>query len=384
MIILHITKGFHPDKGGIENYTYDITKSLSGKHKVYVIATHSDNKGQEKIGKINVIRLKKFFDFFHAPINLPAFGLINKIKPDIIHFHIPNPLHEIYLLIYLLIRGKKFKLIATYHADIPSYSLIHVIIEFLRKFYLIPFLKFFDFIICTSKDYSVYSPILKFFKKKIKIINLGCDKNLKTISPIKLKKKYNIKDEKIVLFVGRLFPYKGVEYLIKAIPLVTQNISKIKFVIVGSGEKEKELKELANKLRVSDKIIFTGQVEDRIRNTFYKICDVFVLPSINRGEAFGISLIEAMSFGKPLISTRIKGSGVNFVNKHLVTGLVVEPKNFNELANAILKLLKDKRLRLKLGRNAKKRFLTYFTKERMLFSTSKIYQQLTTNILKSK
>jgi glycosyltransferase involved in cell wall biosynthesis len=377
MKILHITKGFYPDKGGVESYSYEIVKRLADKNKVFVISTHSKISKKEKIGKIKVIRLKKFFDFLHAPINPPYFHLIKKINPDIIHFHIPNPLHEIYLLIYLMFLGKKNKLIATYHADLPDYTLIHKILEFFRRFYLICFLRFFDEIIATSKEYVYGSPILRIFRKKVKIIPLGISRKLPTESIMKIKRKYKIGNEKIVLFVGRLFPYKGLRYLILAIPKVIEHFPNVKFFIIGSGEKEMKLKRMVKELKIEDKVIFTGSISNKTRNTFYKICDIFVLPSINRGEAFGIALLEAMCFSKPLITTKIRGSGVNFVNKHMKTGLVVEPKNSEQLADAILKLLKNDKLRKKLEKNAKKRFLKKFTKEKMINSTLKLYKKLT-------
>ena len=374
--VLQIVKGFYPDKGGIETYSYEIVKELSKYYDIFVLVTHSRFSGKEKIGKVKIIRIKKLFDFLHAPINLPYFRLINRIKPDVIHLHIPNPLHEIYLLFYILLFGKKFKLIVTYHADIPHYTIFHRIIEFFRRFYLVTLLKFFDVLIATSKEYAYSSKILKLFYKNVEVVHLGIESQPITISPKKLKKKYRIKDEKILLFVGRLFPYKGLEYLIEAVYFVSKKFENFKLFVVGSGEKERELKNLSRKLGVSDKIVFAGAVDEKTRDSFYKLCDIFILPSVNRGEAFGISLLEAMRFGKPLVTTKIPGSGVSFVNKHLVTGLVVEPRNSKALSEAILKLLKNDRLRLKLGKNSKKRFLNYFTKEKMIRSTIQIYKSL--------
>lgn len=371
--VLHITKGFPPDRGGIESYTYELANAFKNKYDVHVLTTHSKLSSSNEIDGIKVTRVKKIFDFLHAPINLPFFNKINQINPEIIHFHIPNPLSELYLLFYLLVKSNQ-KVIATYHADIPDYTLLHRFLSFLRQFYMVFLMKFFDGIIITSNDYISESKILQKVKKRLKVIPLGVDTDLKTFSANKLRKQYKIGNEKIVLFVGRLFPYKGIEYLVSAIPQVIKNYPDVKFAIVGGGEKEAELKRLAEKLKVNDKIIFTGKVDDKTRNTFYKICDIFVLPSINRGEAFGISLLEAMSFGKPLITTRIKGSGMNSINKHLTTGLVLEPSNPKQLALAINRLLKNDKFREKMGKFSKKRFLKYFKKNIMLTETEKLYQ----------
>lgn len=371
--ILHITKGFPPDMGGIESYTYELASAFKDKYDVYVLTTHSKLSSSNEIDGIKVIKVKKIFDFLHAPINLPLFNKINQINPDIIHFHIPNPLNELYLLFYLIAKRNK-KVIATYHADIPGYTFLHRSLSFFRQFYMHFLMKLFDAIIVTSNDYISESKILEKFKERLKVIPMGVDTDLKTFSVNKLKKHYKIENEKIVLFVGRLFPYKGIEYLISAIPQIIKHYPGVRFAIVGGGEKEAELKKLAKELKIDDKIIFTGKVDDKIRNTFYELCDITVLPSINRGEAFGISLLEAMSFGKPLITTRIKGSGMNFINKHLTTGLVVEPRDSSQLALAIIKLLTNDKLRKKMGKNSKKRFLKFFTKDIMLSTTEKLYQ----------
>jgi Glycosyltransferase len=89
---------------------------------------------------------------------------------------------------------------------------------------------------------------------------------------------------------------------------------------------------------------------------FIKNCDLFILPSISRNEAFGLVLVEALYFGKPLVTTDVKGSGMNYVNRHNETGLVVPPKNPEALAKAINKILSDETLYIKFSENAKNRF----------------------------
>jgi N-acetyllactosaminide 3-alpha-galactosyltransferase/rhamnosyl/mannosyltransferase len=105
---------------------------------------------------------------------------------------------------------------------------------------------------------------------------------------------------------------------------------------------------------LNDKVILTGKVKNI--NSFLSKCDVFCLPSISRNEAFGLVLVEALYFGKPLVTTNVEGSGMNYVNKDGETGFVVEPKNTKTLAEAINKILSDEDLYKRLSQNAKKRF----------------------------
>jgi glycosyltransferase involved in cell wall biosynthesis len=105
---------------------------------------------------------------------------------------------------------------------------------------------------------------------------------------------------------------------------------------------------------LNDKVILTGKVKNI--NSFLSKCDVFCLPSISRNEAFGLVLVEALYFGKPLVTTNVEGSGMNFVNIDNFTGFVVEPRNPKALAEAINKILSDEDLYKILSQNAKKRF----------------------------
>ena len=101
------------------------------------------------------------------------------------------------------------------------------------------------------------------------------------------------------------------------------------------------------------------RIEDNDLDNYYKACDIYLFPSIMQSEAFGIVQLEAMKYSKPVINTNL-GTGVNYVSIHKVTGLTVEPKNSDELANAINKLLNDDNLRETLGQNAKKRVKEVF------------------------
>jgi glycosyltransferase involved in cell wall biosynthesis len=87
-----------------------------------------------------------------------------------------------------------------------------------------------------------------------------------------------------------------------------------------------------------------------------KNCDIFCLPSVSRNEAFGLVLVEALYFGKPLVTTNVEGSGMNYVNKHNETGLVVPPKNSKALAEAINTILSNEKLYEKFSKNALERF----------------------------
>jgi glycosyltransferase involved in cell wall biosynthesis len=160
----------------------------------------------------------------------------------------------------------------------------------------------------------------------------------------------------VVLFIGRLdrqaIEQKGIKYLLKAVPLVAKKIDNVKFIIAGGGGNEQigYLKKLTEELGVSSYVNFIAGFRHEEAPLIISMADVFVLPSLF--ESFGISLCEAMAMEKPVVSTRIRG--VVDVVKDEETGLLVEPRNPGETAQAILKILYDKRLANRLGKNGRR------------------------------
>jgi rhamnosyl/mannosyltransferase len=183
----------------------------------------------------------------------------------------------------------------------------------------------------------------------------------------KIREKY--KTPKMLLFVGRLRYFKGLRYLIEAMKSIDA-----KLLIIGTGPEEHFLKTLSSKRGLNEKIVFLGDIADSDLPTYYDACDIFVLPSSHRSEAFGTVLIEAMASGKAVISTEL-GTGTSFVNMHGKTGFVVPPKNSNSLAEAINKLLTDDSLRKEFEVNSKKRS-EEFSKERLNERITELYAEV--------
>src|SRR5205814_10132 len=143
----------------------------------------------------------------------------------------------------------------------------------------------------------------------------------------------------LILFVGVLRHYKGVDVLLRALADLSARA-----LVVGQGPKKQEWQALAGKLGVAERVTFLGPVSEVERRILLHACDVFVLPSIDRREAFGIAQLEAMACGKPVIATDLP-TGVRFVNRDGVTGLLVPPRDQAALARALTRLLDDAELR---------------------------------------
>ncbi len=151
--------------------------------------------------------------------------------------------------------------------------------------------------------------------------------------------------------IGRLVYYKGFEYLIESGQYVKDDVV---IVIVGGGSLYERLKNMVKRLNLENKVHLAGRVEDVY--SYIKNAGVFCLPSVERAEAFGLVLVEALYFGKPLITTAVEGSGMNYINQNGITGLVVPPRDAKALADAINKILSDSALYERFSKNALERF----------------------------
>jgi rhamnosyl/mannosyltransferase len=176
--------------------------------------------------------------------------------------------------------------------------------------------------------------------------------------------------ERIILFLGVLRYYKGLDVLIRAMARVIGRL-----LIAGQGQQGASLQTLTRELGVSDRISFLGEVSESERRLLLHACDVFVLPSIDRSEAFGIAQLEAMACGKPVVSSDLP-TGVRLVNQDRVTGMLVPSGDPDALASALTQLLDDDALRAGLGKAARLRVEQEFTAERMIARTLDLYNEV--------
>ena len=176
-----------------------------------------------------------------------------------------------------------------------------------------------------------------------------------------LTEKLNDKNAVKVFFTGRLVYYKGADILLKAFA----KAENCELFIAGTGELEKSLKHYAAVNGLDKKVHFLGFLPDEELKQAYADCDIFVLPSVVKSEAFGIVQLEAMVYGKPVINTDLP-SGVPYVSVHGETGLTVPPSDPDSLAAAINRLASDRELRETFGRNAAERVAEQFNEKNII------------------
>jgi len=213
-------------------------------------------------------------------------------------------------------------------------------------------------IVANSPAYARTSPILSHpdIRDKVRVIPLGIEE-----SSYPKDGDDGIFDrlgigpgEPFFLFIGVLRYYKGAHFLVRAAKDLGARI-----VIAGSGPEGDSLRALADETGISN-VLFAGQVSVAEKVALLKRCRALVLPSHLRSEAYGMVLVEALMFGRPVVSCEI-GTGTSFVNSHEETGFVVAPESPQELAQAMTTLLRDQRLATDMGQAARKRYEACFS-----------------------
>ncbi len=177
-------------------------------------------------------------------------------------------------------------------------------------------------------------------------------------------------DEKLVGNVGALVDHKGQRYMIEAAPLVLKKSPKTKFVIIGSGELEPFLKDLAWQLHVENSFIFPGFKEDI--GDYLQAFDVFVAPS--HMDGLNNSVVEAMMMGRPVVGA--EAGGIPEIIEHGKTGLLVRPRDPESLANAIEELLDNPQKAARLASAGRDIALSKFTADHMVQGTIEVYEKL--------
>jgi glycosyltransferase involved in cell wall biosynthesis len=373
MRVLHIGKYYAPQRGGIERHTQDVAEWLVRAGVDVGVLVHQP-RGQwrstrENVNGVELCRVGCIAAPLYAPIS-PSFPLqlaraIDTMRPDLLHLHLPNPSCFAALASP---RARALPWIVHWHADVspdvPDWRL--------RAAYRVyrPFeqavLARATSIIATSQPYLDASAALAGWRSKTRVIPLGLDAqpDLHGLSPA-----WPSADSLRLLAVGRLSHYKGFEVLIEALAQVSQ----ASLVLIGNGEDARKLRDIAARHRLGQRISFVGEIDDAGLQAAYSEADLFVLPSLDRSEAFGLVLLEAMRAGLPVIASAIPGSGVSHVVQDGVTGLLVPPGDVDSLAKAIGQMASDAPLRARLGAAGQQRWQREFTLQRSAAAVLDLY-----------
>lgn len=354
MKILIVNKLYHPWIGGIETVTKDIAEGLLAKgHEVEVLACVPSGTGKEEvIAGVPVHKAASFGILFSMPISFDFFIKFRKLarKTDVILIQHPFPLGTIAQLLF----AGDTPTAVWYHSDIERQKMMNLLFSpFLKAS-----LKKAKVIFIASKGLAEHSRYLPAFRTKWSIISFGVDLEKFRATPPILARATEIRKHfgsPLVLSVGRMVPYKGFEYLIRAMKSTQAHL-----LIIGNGPLRKNLEKIVYKEKLAEKVSFLDRAEDLV--PYYHACELFVLSSIYRTEAFGIVQEEALACGKPVVNTNLP-TGVPEISVDGITGYTVPPADAAALAEAITKIISDPTLLHALGDAAQKRAREKFSRE---------------------
>ncbi len=370
MRVLLLYKDYHPVIGGIENHIRLLAQGLRAEGvdaRVLVTNTGPRTRHQTLEG-VPVTKTGRQAHILSTPISLPFLSALRRqaAVADIVHLHAPYPLAELAQLV--LGHGKTT--VISYHSDIVRQRRTgKLYAPLLRRV-----LQRAALVAASSPAYINSSPFLRELKHKCRVIHYGIEVDrFSTLPPPARAGAQNLRarigGRPLLLFIGRLRHYKGVDVLIRAMHSVNAHL-----LIVGTGPMNEPWQDLARSEDLDDKVTFLGDSAEEECLAARAAADIFILPSTNRAEALGIVQIEAMACGLPVISTEL-GTGTSYVNVHNQTGLVVPPNDPPALAAAINKLLGDPQRRAQMGERGRKRVREEFSAVAMVRNTIAFYQE---------
>ena len=359
--VLQVNKLYWPHIGGIESLVKQYSEGLSSFDDIDLkVLVCRDGKGKGSVDNVNgieVTRANSMGIYFSCPLSFDFIRKFRKMarEADVVEIHVPFPLADA----ALLLSGFKGKVVVAWHSDVIKQKKL----LFFYKPFMKSLLKRADKIVVATQGHIDGSSYLPSYRDKCVVIPYGlnisdyCNCPNDPILTDKLNGKSNVK----VLFSGRLVYYKGVEVLINAF----KDVTGAELFISGTGPLEQELKYKSAMEHLEDKVHFLGYLTDDELKEAYRDCDIFVLPSVQKSEAFGIVQLEAMACGKPVINTALD-SGVPHVSLDGLTGITVAPEDATALSNAIQRLVDDPDLREKYGKAARERAESDFNEDEII------------------
>ena len=372
--VLHLGKYYPPVQGGVETVTYHLVEGmtrLGTRSDVLCFNPNGPTVFEEWEG-YSVHRASTPLVAASTPVSFAFVRLLRELAPayDILHVHCPNPMAA--LALRLVQPGAK--IVLHWHSDVIRQKYFNKAYRLLLGNWLA---RRADAVIGATAAHVEASEYAAIFAGKAHIIPFSLDpapfapERMDRAALARLRERFPGK--KAVFALGRLISYKGFDVLIDAAKLLPDDWVVL---IGGSGPLKGELKTRIAELGLEGKAVLLGRVDPGELSAHYFFCRVFCLPSVTRAEMYGMVQLEAMACGRPVVSTRIPGSGVSYVNEHGVTGLTVTPGDPEALAWAIRDVDRDQRRWEAMSLSGRLASRERFSSEVVLEAVGRLYANL--------
>jgi glycosyltransferase involved in cell wall biosynthesis len=354
--IVHLGKYYPPERGGIETVVCHLAEAgVHLGHSVHCLVSHSYSlfTKVERINSVSVERLGTLVKIMSTPFSFGFFFRSFK-GVDIVHVHLPHPIAELRALSYLISRKyfKKFFQKRKAAKIIPFVHALPISQGWIGRLWFskitTPLLNLSDRVLVSHPYQLKAFPELMRWKEKVQLLPYMVYFSTADIEEQALEKR---KKSNLVLAIGRLVSYKGFSVLLKAWKIFqNENKENIKFKlkVIGEGPEYPLLKHCIVTHQMMDSVQLLGNVEDDEKFSLLGDALLFVAPSMTCAETFGLSILEAMSKGLPVITTRLP-TGVAALARGGECGAVVTPGSVEELASALSQLLKAPEALTRMG-----------------------------------
>ena len=368
--VLQVNKLYYPEVGGIERVVQYLAEGLKEETDMRVSGLSAQRVGGPGmwINGVPVTRCGSFGTLFSLPISM---SFLWRLTAD--------GTRGRYSAVSCAVSSGRFrgafggshrgKMALYWHSDVVKQKrLMHLYRPIMEMF-----LRRADVIIVSAKGNIEGSSYLGPYHQKCVVIPYAVSSSIQEKGKIYLKSAKPNQGRKLsFLFIGRLVYYKGVDVLLKAF----EKIKEGELTIIGAGELEENLKAFVMERGMEKRVHFQGRVADEEIYRQIEKCDVFVLPSVVKSEAFGLVQQEAMAFGKPVINTWLE-SGVPEVSLDGLTGLTVKAGDAEALAKAMEWMMDHPQERIQMGKAARERVENEYTMDVMLGRIMGLYKRLT-------
>jgi glycosyltransferase involved in cell wall biosynthesis len=380
MRVLHIGKYLPPDMGGMESFLGDLLGAQSSGSVHAGAVVHA---GERSAGVVwaseagRVWRVPMVGQFLYTPVS-PSFSwrlgeAIRRFQPDLLHIHLPNP-SAFCALVSPAARALPW--VVHWHSDVvfpPGRAALKGALRTYRVFER-RLLERAECVIATSPPYAASSLPLAPYRHKVQIVPLGLDpRRLESTDSARAwaETQWNASGLRL-LGVGRLAHYKGFDTLIHAL----EQAKDVQARVVGEGEMYEALDAQIQGAALTERVRLMGACSDDQRNALLRSCDALVLPSVERTEAFGVVLLEAMALGKPVIASAIPGSGPTWVVDAQTHGWHVNPGDVDDLARVLTDCAADEGKRLRYGAAGRERFERNFHIDAVATRLADVYRDV--------
>ncbi len=378
MRVLHLGKYYPPVPGGMEYFLRDLLHALTARGIEVAALVHSSHRETAPHNPIPLYQAPVLGKLLYTPLS-PSFPrwlhrAIRNFRPQLLHLHLPNPSAFAALFSPL---ARALPWVVHWHSDVvPSgidrrLALAYRFYKPLEERVLARSRR----IIASSPDYLDASVPLQPWRNRCRMIPLGLDPQ-RLPEPSSADRNWAEglwgRGHLRVLSIGRLTYYKGHAVLLEA----AAQLAGVRVVLAGGGEQRRKLARQVQRLGLGRRVQLCGTVSESQRSALLSSCQVLCLPSLERTEAFGLVLLEAMAFGKPVVASQISGSGVGWVVRQGGHGLLVPPNQPNDLAQAIAMLRDQPALRQKLGAQGARALQQVFQIRSTAKQVKTLYQEI--------